>query len=172
MIQTPVATAKLSIRSLTIDELPLCEPYGRAFHAEKQVPGEFSIDVFVRNWTVYLTQYKAVLLGLWDGERLVGGLGGMVVPDLTTGIPTATEFFLFIDQAYRKGSGFVRLVDQFKCYGRAHGAIRMRMELLLMPDDDVFAVTPESASPAQRLDRVYRKRWGLSPIAVGYDGAI
>lgn len=153
----------LAIRPLTIEELPRCAPFGEAFHAEKQVPGAFSIDAFVKNWTVFLTQYKAVLLGLWDGEKLVGGLGGMVVPDLTTAVPTATEFLLFIDPAYRTGSGFIRLVDQFRAFGKANGAVRLRMELLLADGEDPFA---------PRLGTVYRRRWKLRPVEVGYDGEL
>lgn len=153
----------LTVRPLTIEELPLCEPFGRAFHAEKQVPGAFAIEPFVKNWTLYLTQCKAVLLGLWDGDKLVGGLGGMVVPDLTTAVPTATEFFLFIDPAHRKGGGFIRLVDQFRAFGKANGAVRLRMALLLKDGEDPFA---------PRLGNVYRRLWKLRPVEVGYDGAL
>ncbi len=153
----------LTIRPLTIEELPLCEPYGRAFHAEKDVPGEFSIETFVKNWTEFLSRYNGIMLGLWDGETLVGGLGGIVCPDLTTGIMTANEFFLFVDETHRGGTNWIKLVNQFREFGRSKGAQRLRLARMVPKGEDPLG---------SRLDRAYRRIWKVRPVEVGYDGPI
>lgn len=158
----------LAIRQLTIAELPLCEPYGKAFHEEKQVPGTFNMTVFIQNWTLYLEKCNGVLLGLWNEDKLVGGLGGMIVPDITTGTPTATEFFLFIDKDYRGSSAWYRLIQRFREYGKSRGAQRLRMEQLILPaeSDDLAKMLRENG-----LACAYFKM-GLRPIEIGWDGPI
>ena len=150
------------IRPLTVQDLPLCETFGRAFMAEKQVPGTFSLHTFTRNWTVFLTQYPSIILGLWQGDRLIGGLGGMVAPDLNTGEPIATEFFWYVTPEARHGTWPLRLLTQFRKWGAAQGAVRIRMIHLLEPDECPSTV---------KLARVYAKL-GFQPLEVAYDAPI
>lgn len=171
MVESVKQARILSVRPLTLKELRLCEPYGQAFFSEKGLPGEFSIAAFVKKWTAYITQYNGILLGLWDGEQLVGGLGGMVAPDINTDELSAIEFLLFIDPRYRGGDGWVRLVERFWQFGQAKGATRKRLATMLLPDEDpFFRKSREGRSMARALDRIYRKRWGLRPVEIGYDG--
>lgn len=150
------------IRPLQIEELPLCAPFGKAFHLEKGIHGDFAIDVFVKNWTVFLQSYPAIIYGLWDGDRLVGGLGGMVTPDLTTGTLSAVEFFWYVDPAYRTGTWPFRLVKAFRKWGKHQGATRLRMVHMLLEGEDPSQV---------RLAHVYQQL-GLRAIEVNYDGPI
>lgn len=161
-MSTTEAVRTLTIRPLTIEELPLCEPYGKAFHAEKDVPGEFSMEVFLKNWTTFMTHCHGIILGLWDDGRLVGGLGGMLTPDITTGTLAATEFFLYIAPEHRGGTVLIRLINRFREHGKLYGAARLRLALTIQKGEDVFA---------PRLDSLYR-RIGLRPVEIGYDGPI
>lgn len=149
----------VAIRRLTVEEIPLCEPFGRAFIAEKHVPGTFSLETFTRNWEFFLTRYPAVLLGLWSGERLIGGIGGMIAPDLNTGDRIAQEFFWYVTPEARHGTWPLRLLKQFREWGKEQGATRFRMVHLLGPDESPSTV---------KLARVYAKL-GMRPIEVSYD---
>lgn len=139
----------LTIRALTVDELPLCEPFARGFYQEKQLPGEFSMDVFLKNWTLFLTSYPATLLTLWEGKDLLGGLGAMVTPDLFDGHLAATELFWYLKPEARHGLGAFQLVDAFEAWGHEHGAVEFRLAHMLMPGEDPATV---------RLAPIYRRR--------------
>lgn len=161
----------LVIRPLTVEELPLCDAHGRAFHAEKGIPGEFSLDVFCRNWEAFLAHYHGIILGLWDEEQLVGGLGGIIAPDLTgihrdTGLPvlTATEFFLFVEPAYRGYPWWLHLIEQFRAHGAARGASRLRMVTMILPGSTLDRQAKILAWKYQKL--------GLRPIELCFDGPI
>lgn len=165
---TPVADVLPSlsvgthIRPLTLDELPLCLPFGEAFMTEKQIPGVFNPEVFLKNWTAYLTQYPAVILGLWRGRSLVGGIGGIVFPDLNTGEKIAIEFFWYVGKDDRGSSWSARLPLKFKHWARTQGATRLRMIHLLEPNE-----TPSSVKLAD-----FYASLGLRPIEVAFDGPI
>ena len=160
-VTTPTSTT-LSISHLLIADLPLCEPFGIAFHTEKCIPGEFHVETFVRNWTQFMESGIGTILGLWRGETLIGGLGGIVVADLTSGEMTVNELFWYVQPDARHGTWPIRLIKELKIWGSAHGATRLRMVHILMPN--------ESASTV-KLAHVYRQL-GLRPIEVAYDGEI
>lgn len=145
-----------------LEDLLLCEDFGIAFHAEKAVPGVFSLQVFLKTWSTLLTAGIGTILGLWNGTTLVGGIGGIISADLTTGELAVSELFWYVDPAHRKGSWPIRLIHELRQWGAQHGATRLRMVHMLLPN--------ESASTV-RLAHVYR-HLGLRPIEVAYDGPI
>lgn len=159
---TAVLTPAQTIRALTVKELPLCLPFGEAFIDEKHLPGPFNADVFLRNWTTFLTSYPSVIFGLWKDEELIGGLGGMIFPDLNTGQSIGIEFFWYVGKEYRGSIGSARLVLRFKKWAKERGAVRWRMIHLLDPDE-----TASSVKLAGFYEGV-----GLKPIEVGYDGLL
>ncbi len=152
----------MEIRELTLEELPLCKPFGIAFHKEKDVPGEYSHETFMKNWTMFLTSKLGTIFGLWRDKELVGGLGCMTVPDITTGELIAYEFFWYVDPSERHGTWSIRLVKRFKQWAKERGAIRYRMVHMLMKDE-----TPSTV----KLARVYESL-GLRPVEVAYDALV
>lgn len=132
------------IRPLTVEEIPLCIPFGQAFHAEMQLPGAFLPDTFVKNWTTFLSQFPAVILGLFKDGALVGGISGMMTPDLFDARLTAQEFFWFMDAAHRSGTGAMRLLKSFEAWGKERGAVEMRMVHMVGKND-------------AQLERIYKK---------------
>lgn len=144
----------LELAPLGLDELESCVPFGQKFHAEMGLPGEFRPDVFLKNWTAFLTAYRAIIWTLRKNGELVGGLGGMMVPDLLDGRQCAHEFFWFVDKAHRTGTGAIRLLNRFESWAKEQGAVEVRMVHLVGNHDD-------------QLKRIYEKR-GYRCIELNY----
>ena len=153
----------MQVRPLEVYELPLCLPFGHAFFRELQLPGTFNEDVFLKNWTTYLTSYGARIFSLWEGETLIGGIGGMLAPDVFTGEKICQEFFWFIAPEYRHRTGALRLFKRFKRWGKESGASRLRMVRMLSADQSEKLTTGDDA-----LDALYRTVGGR-PIEIAYD---
>jgi hypothetical protein len=147
---------------MTVKELPLCLPFGEAFMQEKHIPGVFNPDVFLKNWTTFLTSYPAAIFGLWKDEQLIGGIGGMIHPDLNTGQRIAVEFFWYVGHEHRHTIGSIKLVRRWKRWAKENGAVRWRMIHLLDVDETASSV---------KLASFYEKQ-GLRPIEVGFDGPL
>jgi len=137
------------IRRLTVEDLPCCEPFARAFHAEKQLAGAFTLSVFLQNWTTFLTERRAVIFGLWENTQLVGGLGAIIMPDLSDGRLTAQEMFWYVTPDARHGLEAWKLVDAFESWGADHGVEEYRLAHLLLPNEDPASV---------RLAPLYRRK--------------
>lgn len=119
-----------TIRPLRADELPQCCVHGKAFHAEFQLAGEFIPDVFLRNWRMFYDRGLGCVFALWHDDHLVGGLGGLLAPDLFDDRLCAHEIFWFIDRAYRQGRGALRLLDAYETWAFEHGAVEVRLVYL------------------------------------------
>lgn len=153
-----IAEHTMTIRPLTVEELPGCVPFAQAFHTELQLPGTLIPEVFVRNWTMFLTQYPAVVLSLWHDDQLRGGLGAMIVPDLLDGRLTATEMFWFVTPEARHGLDAWKLVEAFEAWGDAHFVDEYRVAHMLLPGEDPGTV---------RLAPLY-KRKHYRPLEVSW----
>jgi hypothetical protein len=155
--------ASLTIRPLTIEELPLCLPYGPAFMKEYDLPGTFSNEEFLKNWTLWLTAYPAIMYGLWEGTHLAGGIGGMIHPDINTGDLLAVEFFWYVEPSRRKTLLAARLPLTFKKWGKRNGAIRWKMIHLLAQDEEPSTV---------KLASFYKDVCKMKANEVVFDGPI
>lgn len=153
-----IATDTTTIRPLTLEELPRCVYSARAFHAEKQLPGKLVPDVFLKNWTTFLTSCTAVILGLFHEDKLVGGIGGMITPDLSDGRIAATEMFWYMLPEHRGGMNAFKLIDAFEAWAHEQGAEEFRMVHMLEPDEDPSTVS---------LGPIYKRR-KYRPLEVAY----
>ena len=147
-----------TVRALELTELPLCESFAREFHAEKKLPGVFKPEVFLKNWTEFLTRYEAIIFTLWYDAKLVGGLGAMITPDLSDGRRTASEMFWYVTREARNGLDPWKLVDRFEFWGEIMDVDEYRLTHLLMPGEDPAHV---------RLAPLYKRR-KYTPLEVGY----
>ena len=121
------------------------------------MPGKLIPSVFTRNWTNFLTTQIARIFSAWRGDDLVGGLGGLVHPDLNDDRIVATEMFWFVMPHERDRPGSmtaVRLLKQFMQWGDAH-AVETRLAHMVGGGNDA------------QLDRLYRKL-GYQQLEVGY----
>jgi GNAT superfamily N-acetyltransferase len=120
-----------------------------------KVPGSFIPEVFLRTWTALSTgTFPATTIGLWKSGLLAGGFGAMVSPDLFDGRLVAHEFFWFVDQEHRTGTGAIRLLKAFEDWAVQHGAVEGRMIHLVGKNDE-------------QLNRIYTKL-GYARLEVAY----
>lgn len=143
-----------TIVPLRAHELHLCVPFGHEFHSELNLPGEFIPDCFVNTWLGFLSSFPSVILGMWKEGALVGGIGGIVAPDLYDGRLYAQELFWFVGKAYRHGSGAIRLIKEFEQWALSKRAVEVRMSAFAGPESD-------------HIRAVYEKL-GYAKLEVGY----
>ena len=153
-MSTAVATSHIVIRPLTVEELPLCVEGAQDFHREFDLPGQLIPEVFIRNWTTFLTTYTATILTAWKDDRLLGGLGALVHPDLNDGRLVATEMFWYILQDARGTDAWKQLLEAFIVWGELH-ATETRLVHMIGGKHD------------KALDRIYCRK-GYRPLELGY----
>lgn len=142
----------MSVRPVTIEELPQVVGVGFQFFKEGDLPGGFVPDVFIRNWTSLLSEDRGVFFGLFKEDRFVGGLGAVICPDLNNGQLMAVETFWYVQPQHR-GRG-LRLLREFEKWAKERGARRVAMLHLL------------KLHPAE-MNTLY-KRLGYRPVEVNY----
>lgn len=156
----------MHIRELHHDELWMCSQFGQAFHDEKVLGDDFAFDSFYENWDSFYKKGIGVIFGLFDDQdQLIGGIGGVIAKDVTSGIPKMNEFFWYVDADKRKTTGRwpLRLVFRLREWGKLHGAKRFRMVHMLLPGEDPSKV---------RLANIYKDILKMRPLEVCFDGPI
>lgn len=156
----------MDIRALDVNELWLCSQFGEDFHNEKLLADDFSFEAFHQHWTAFYQQEIGVILGLFDDkDQLIGGIGGMVGPDLTSGKIKLYELFWYVDRDKRHSTGRwpLRLVYRLRAWGKSKGATGFRMIHLLLPGE-----TPSSVALAD----IYIKVLHMQPREVCFEGPI
>jgi GNAT superfamily N-acetyltransferase len=99
---------------------------GYRFFDEAQLPGGFVADVFIRNWTAILRRGQGIFLGGFsDKGEFVGGLGGVLCPDLNNGQLIAVECFWYVAPESR-GAG-IRLLKAYEKWCAEQGVKRIAM---------------------------------------------
>lgn len=95
-------------------------PLAEAFATEANYPGGFSPTAFKAGWTPLLASGVGRILAVEEKGEVVGALGMAFMPDMYSGVSTATELFWFVGKAHRKTSVGVDLFDEFERQGRIH----------------------------------------------------
>lgn len=155
------STDALTIAPLPIEKLKACIPFAQRFHAEMKLPGKLLETVWLKNWTTFLSSYNAEIHALYKGEELIGGLGGMIVPDLLDGRLCAHEMFWFMHPDHRVGTGAIRLLKHFEQWAQRHDASEVRMVHLVGNHDEQLKRIYEKMG-YRCLEMCYRKP--LSPL--------
>lgn len=124
------------IRQATIEDLPRIEACALEFYAASRILGRlpFDLEKFVGAWTDLIRHGIGVMFIAEESGEVTGALGGVIYPDLYSGIPVATEFFWTVRQQFR-GPG-VRLYKAFEAWARERGCAEIRMVHLMdsMPE--------------------------------------
>jgi hypothetical protein len=147
----------LSIRPLTIDELPLCVAFGRQFFEEFHLRGVFNPAHFLTTWSGFFWSVPSVVLGLYRDDELVGGMGAIVSPDMFTGDQVATELFWYIGESHRAGTGALRLLGAFEEWGRRQSVDELRISHFKMKNGDKLQKLYEHRGYVL-LEQGYQKR--------------
>ncbi len=153
MIETPTKPA-LVTRPLTIEELPLCLPFGQAFFREFNLRGVFNPDHFLETWTKFFWSVPCVVIGVFQDGALVGGMGAISSKDMFTGDQVATELFWYIEAGHRTGTGAVRVLRAYEEWGKRQGVDELRISHFKMKNDE-------------QLQRMYEHR-GYVLLEQGY----
>lgn len=148
------SASPMVIRPLLVEELLQCVSGAEGFHREFHLPGQLIQDVFIQNWTTFLTTMTATILTAWRGDHLLGGLGALVHPDLNDGRLVATEMFWYVKPEARTSMAAVRLLKAFIVWGETR-AVETRITHMLGGPHDA------------QLDRLYRKL-GYVPLEKGW----
>lgn len=156
MIETATKAA-LTIRPLTVEELPLCVPFGQAFFEEFHLRGTFNPTHFLKTWEIFVEQLGASVLGLYRDETLIGGLGALISPDPFTGDRVATELFWYIGPQHRTGTGALRLLRAFEDWGHSRRVDELRIAHFMMKNNEQLQRLYESRGYIL-LEQGYQKR--------------
>lgn len=143
---------RMVIRALTVAELPQAARFGADFYAEANAPGVFRPDFFSALWTALIGNGSGIILGLFEGEDLVGGLAAMVAPDIYDGRLIATEFFWYTRPEYRHGTYPIRLIRAYEQWAAEKGVASC----------DIRMTAIEGLNDEQ-IGRLYRKL-GYRPL--------
>ena len=119
---------------------------------EGKVPGQFSPEVFIKNWTMLMNLGTGFILGLYQDDELIGALGSIIINDINHGKPIANEVFWFVHPD-KRGPG-IRLLKAYEEEAKARGAILCTMAHL-------NHLQPET------LGELYRRR-GYHPVETVY----
>ena len=79
-----------------IDDLPGLKDCAEEFYASSKFLRGFNLEMFVKVWTGLIESGSGVIFGLRDKGVIVGAIGGLVFPDLYSGVLRATEMFWFV----------------------------------------------------------------------------
>ena len=126
------------VRPLTIEELPRAEALGQEFHRLSGDTGTFHVELFLQSWNRVYATGRGTIIGLWLEDDLVGGLGGLLAPDMETGVVRAYETFWYVTPRAR-GLGGWGMLEQFESWAKARGATVSRIGHLAGPDNDRFS---------------------------------
>lgn len=110
------------IQALTVDDLPLCYPFGYGYLRDVSGPGAFNPQFFTQSWLGFYEAGMGHLVGFWHGERLVGVVGGIVYPDSNTGVRVAQVLLRSTLPPHRAEHWEAQMVRSFDRWARACGA--------------------------------------------------
>jgi hypothetical protein len=133
----------MNYRIAEVADVPRMVPLAQLFFDEGAIPGKLSPEHFVANLTMLLEQGLGLYILAEENGEVVGGIGGVITPDLLTGDVTANEIFWFCHPEHR-GCG-LRLLNLFEEESTRRGAVRVHMVHLINYCSD-------------RLDRLFERR--------------
>jgi len=123
----------ITVRPIGVRELYQVAQYIPAFYEEfgghpMGQAYEYDPDAFIVTWIDWLRQPNYVLLGAFDGDKWIGGLGGMInkhpyTIDTLMGI----EHFWYVVKEYRKSGVGKKLIDAFEAWLKERGVKYMIM---------------------------------------------
>jgi GNAT superfamily N-acetyltransferase len=121
------------IRPVAINELFDVSKFVPAFYVEfgdHPMGSAYEYDqvTFIKTWTEWLNNSNYVLFGAFDGDRCVGGLGGMISKHpYTLDTMMGYEHFWFVYKEYRKSGVGKRLINAFQAWLKEKGVKYMIM---------------------------------------------
>jgi hypothetical protein len=114
------------IRQATVNDLEKLIPMGFKFAEESKLPGKFVPEVWLRNWTNFLSQGVGVVLLSEREGSATGAIAGLMYNDLNDDARILAETFWFTDHNYRGLDG-LKLFYAFEGWAKRNGVERLHM---------------------------------------------
>jgi len=127
-------------------------PFYNKLPFEGKKKPEDVVNSFASRWSDLISQGFGKIFGLWEDDKIIGGIGVVNCPALEDGAPITQEAFWYIDEK-KRGSG-VRLFKAAEDYANSVGSERFVMVHL------------ENSMP-QKIKKFY-ERLGFTKIETGY----
>lgn len=126
------------MRALTIDELPqlqaLAPEFLQEFHGWRT---RIEPEHLLNNLQRLYTASWGVAFGVWREGVVVGGIVGMVAPDVFDAELTVCEIAWFLRPADRSGRIGLQLLMKLERWGLENGATRSTFRKILHPEEPV-----------------------------------
>jgi hypothetical protein len=142
----------IAIRPLTPSELPACFAAGNVRYDESDFSGGFDEEKFCSMWAFFIACGLGIVIGAFDGEDVVGGIGGVLGPDPVNGALVGQEVFWYGEP----GREPLRLLKAFEGWSKERGGKLARVGARASCDD------------LGRLFKLYT-RLGFRPIEVHFE---
>lgn len=140
------------IHTASVEDLPKIAPIAKEFFLASQFLRRFELDRFVQVWTSLIESGTGVIFAIEDHSgEWAGAIGGVIYPDLYSGVLVATEFFWFVREGFR-GQG-IKLYRAFEHWARLRECSEIRMVHLMdsMPEKLERFYRHYDYVPAERL---------------------
>lgn len=85
----------------------------------------FDISQWSDRWFNLINSGAGKIFGLWDKDKIIGGIGLILFPALEDGVMTTTETFWFVDKESRGGG--MKLFIKAEKWAKENGSKRMNM---------------------------------------------
>ena len=85
----------------------------------------FDIGQWADRWFNLINSGAGKIFGLWDEDKITGGIGLILFPALEDGVMTTTEAFWFVDEKSRGGG--LKLFITAEKWAKESGSKRMNM---------------------------------------------
>lgn len=108
-------------RFLDVEDVARLEPLAKQFYGEGHLPGELDWDVFRGWWEKWLTEGTGIIIAAENEGKLLGVIGGLFSPSVTTGALELNEMFWFMDRDARGQGAGKALLHEFIHAGRSAG---------------------------------------------------
>ena len=115
-------TDVITIRPLLISEIYMVAKHIPKFYQEfgehpMGAAYRYNQAMFIRTWTAWLRMPEYILLGAFDGDEWIGGLGGMISSHpYTLDTLTGYEHFWYVIPERRKDGVGKQLIDAFEAW--------------------------------------------------------
>lgn len=117
------------IRQATLEDFDNLDLYsmGMAFYKESNLPGKFVPSTFRANWQKFVALNIGVVFLLFEDDKIIGAIGGLIHPDPYDAELVAQEMFWFTSPKSRGKLGAIKLYITFEAWAKERGAKRLCM---------------------------------------------
>jgi GNAT superfamily N-acetyltransferase len=128
--ETESPVTEITVRAVTVRDVVTMSNFVPRAAAEFGGFYRFNQEKFIVCWLDWLRQAPYIMLGAFDGETLVGGIGGSVNANPLNEDVFGCEEFWYVEPTYRnRGTGKL-LLDALSAWCKSKGASNLVMNMM------------------------------------------